>query len=178
LLELGTGLEGHPDNVAAALLGGLAVSVIDGATVLAHSYEIPQITIVVAVPEVDLPTESARAILPSAVPRADAAFNLGRTAFVVEALRSGDLDLLRRTMDDRLHQAFRLARIPGGEAARQAGLEFGAAALSGAGPSIIAFVPGEAAQPALSRMIAAFREAGVASRGFITRPSPRGIHTI
>lgn len=178
LLELANGLEGHPDNVSAALLGGLAVSAVDGGAVIARSYEIPELTTVVIVPDVDWPTQTARSVLPDSVSRADAVYNVGRAVLVFEALRLGDLDLLRRTMDDRLHQPFRLARVPGGEAAWRAGREFGAAALSGAGPSIIAFVQKDTAKRAQSQMISAFQEAGISSRGFVTRPSPRGIHTI
>jgi homoserine kinase len=178
LLMLATELEGHPDNAAAALYGGLVVSVMDGDQIITHRFGAPQITAVIVVPEVDWPTGTARAVLPTSVSRADAVYNIGRAVLVVEALRSGDLELLQRAMDDRLHQAQRLRHIPGGEAARQAGRGFGAAALSGAGPSVIAFVAEEAAGAARDGMISAFEQAGVRARGFITWPSPDGVQRL
>jgi len=175
LLKLATELEGHPDNLAAALLGGLVVSVMDGDQIITRRLDIPLITAVIAVPEVKWPTQAARAVLPASISRADAIHNIGRAVLVVEALRSGDLELLQRAMDDRVHQPYRLRQIPGAESACRAGREFGAAALSGAGPSIIAFVPERAAGNAQAAMIRAFREAGLRARGFITQPSQMGV---
>jgi len=120
--------------------------------------------------------EAARqpALLAS-VSRADAIFNAGRTVLVTEALRSGDLDLLGQVMDDRLHQPYRLPLIRGAaeamSAARAAGAK--AVAISGAGPSLIAFCAG----PSLAvgqAMAAAFAQVGVASRIFDLNVSPRG----
>jgi homoserine kinase len=178
VLRLATELEGHPDNAAAALFGGLVVSVTDGDQILTRRFDIPPITAVIVTPAADWPTRTARAVLPASVSRADAVHNIGRAVLVVEGLRSGDLELLQRAMDDRLHQPYRLPQIPGAELARRAGREYGAAALSGAGPSIIAFVPREAAQRAQASMVSAFAEAGVHARGFITGPSQAGIHKI
>ncbi|MBN2355024.1 hypothetical protein JXO59_02865, partial [candidate division KSB1 bacterium] len=81
------------------------------------------------------------ALLPDVVPRLDAVFNIGRSLLVVEALRTGNDDLLRQAMDDHLHQPYRLPKIPGAAAAAQAGMEHGALAvcLSGAGPGLLAF---------------------------------------
>ena len=174
MLKLATELEGHPDNVAPALLGGLVVSVMNEGEILSRRYETPSLAAVIVKPDVDWPTRVARAVLPPSVPRADAIFNIGRTALVVDALRSGDLDLLRKAMDDRLHQPYRLERIPGGKAAFEAARRFGAAALSGAGPSILCFVePGQGRQ-ALTAIQTAFEAAGVLARGLVTRPSTQG----
>ena len=104
----------------------------------------------------------------------DAAFNLGRTALVVEALRGGDLALLEQVMADKLHEPFRLALIPGAEAARNAARKAGAAvALSGAGPSLIAFSRGDA-QDVLRIMLGSFQSAGVRARGFLLNASGEG----
>ncbi len=178
VLGLATELEGHPDNAAAALFGGLVVSVTDGDQIITRRFDIPPLTAVVITPDADWPTRTARAVLPASISRADAVYNIGRAVLVVEALCSGDLELLQLAMDDRLHQPYRLPQIPGAESARRAGREYGAAALSGAGPSIIAFVPHEAAQSAQASMISAFTEVGVRARGLITGPSQTGIHKI
>ena len=175
LLDLGTRLEGHPDNLAPALLGGLVVSIQGEKGILTQQYPLPEWTAVVIQPAVDLPTRMARAVLPASVPRADVVFNLGRVPLVVEALRRGDLELLRKVMDDRLHQSYRLAHIPTGEAAIKIARSFGAAALSGAGPSLITFVEPGQAQKAQSAISAVFGAAGLQPRGFILRTSNLGI---
>ncbi|TLN25330.1 hypothetical protein FDZ74_02455 [bacterium] len=128
---------------------------------------VPALALAVATPRFDLPTHAARAALPAQVPLADAVFNLGRSTLVVEALRDGDLDLLAQVMDDRLHQPYRLALIPGAAAARQAALDGGAAAcvLSGAGPSLLAIARGDARAVA-GAMAAAFQAAGLPARAF------------
>lgn len=178
LLKLATEMEGHPDNVAPALLGGLVVSIVSGDEIIARRYEIPEWTIVVVKPNMEWPTKIARAVLPKSVSRADSIYNIGRTALVVDALRNGDLDLLQKVMDDRIHQPYRLKHISGGMSAYKTAKQFGAAALSGAGPSIIAFVPPEDAERAKAEIQFVFEEHGVETKGMITRPSSKGVHNI
>ena len=178
LLKLATEMEGHPDNVAPAFLGGLVVSVMSGEEIITRHYEIPQMTIVIVKPNVDLPTRVARAVLPKSFSRIDAIYNIGRTALVVDALRNGDLELLQKVMDDRIHQPYRLKHISGGMSAYKTAKRFGAAALSGAGPSIIAFVPPQDADQAKRGIISIFEERGINARGLITQPSQSGIHRV
>jgi len=142
ILELAADMEGHPDNVAAALLGGLTIVVQQGDRLLTKKILVPEVRVALAVPDLPFSTRSARADLPTHVSMKDAVFNLQRTPLVVEALRTGDYDLLSQVMDDRLHQAARLKLIPGGRTAWLAALEAGAAAVavSGSGPSLVAFV--------------------------------------
>ena len=142
LLELAAEIDGHPDNVAATLLGGLTIVVRKGRRLLTKKILIPEAHVAVAVPTLAFSTYAARAGLPTQVPMKDAVFNLGRTPLVVEALRTGDFELLSQVMEDRLHQATRLRLIPGGRAAWVAAQQAGAAAvaISGSGPSLIAFV--------------------------------------
>lgn len=111
-------------------------------------------------PAVDWPTRVARAVLPKSVSRTDAVYNIGRAALVVDALRCGDLELLQKVMDDRIHQPYRLKHIVGGMSAYKVAQRFGAAALSGAGPSIIAFVPPEKAEQTKTEVMWAFEEQG------------------
>lgn len=178
LLKLANDMEGHPDNVAPALFGGLVVSVMAVEEIISRRYEIPEFTLVIVKPDADWPTRVARAVLPKSVSRADAIYNIGRTSLVVDALRSGDLDLLQKVMDDRIHQPYRLRHISGGMSAYKTAKRFGAAALSGAGPSIIAFVPPEKAQQTKAEVLWAFEERGIIARGIITKPSMVGVYRV
>ena len=142
ILELAADVEGHADNVVAALLGGLTIVVEKDDRLLTKKILVPEVHVALAVPDLAVSTRSARAGLPTQVTMKDAVFNLQRTPLVVEALRTGDYDLLSQVMDDRLHQAARLKQITGGKAAWHAAQAAGAAAVavSGSGPSLIAFV--------------------------------------
>jgi homoserine kinase len=166
LLTLACRAEGHPDNVAAALLGGLTVSCVAGETVVALSLPVPaNLLWVVLVPETESSTSEARAVLPDTVKRADAVFNLQRMGLLLAALASGRVDVLGAAMEDRLHQPQRQALFPWMDAVRQAALEAGAlgCVLSGAGPSLLAAVRG-VAQPVAGAMERALASAGVAGR--------------
>jgi homoserine kinase len=164
ILELAADMEGHPDNVAAALFGGLTIVVQKDDRLLTKKILVPEVHVALAVPDLPVSTDAARAELPTHVSMADAVFNLQRTPLVVEALRTGDYDLLSQVMDDRLHQASRLKRIPGGRAAWFAALGAGAAAVavSGSGPSLIAFVSLATDASRIARVMAeAFAAEGV-----------------
>lgn len=143
LFQLATRLEGHPDNVGASLFGGIVVAAWDGET--AHYARIEpnaRLETLVAIPAFELATEKARHALPSQLAMADAVFNVGRSSLLVAALASGELGLIRHAMKDRLHQPYRAPLIPGMTEILERATEFGAlgSALSGAGPTLIAFV--------------------------------------
>ena len=178
LLELATQMEGHPDNVAPALFGGLVVSVMKQNEIITRRYETPELTAVIVKPDVEWLTKTARAVLPKSVSRTDAIHNIGRTALVVDALRTGNLNLLQQVMEDRIHQSYRLRHISGGLSAYKRAKQFGAAALSGAGPSIIVFVPQSKAEQAKAEICAVFNERGIKTCGFITQPSMQGVHLV
>jgi homoserine kinase len=164
ILELAAAMEGHPDNVAAALLGGLTIVVQKQDRLLTKKILVPEVHVALAVPDLPFSTDAARAGLPTEVTMADAVFNLQRTPLVVEALRTADLELLSQVMDDRLHQAARLKLIPGGRTAWLAALNAGAAAvaISGSGPSLIAFAGLATDATRLARVMAeAFAAEGV-----------------
>ncbi len=140
MIRLAAGLEGHADNASAAMLGGMVVTVHTETGWLAQRFDVPTIKTLVVLPAVNLPTRKSRQALPRTIPHEDAVFNIGRAVVVVEAFRSGDLDLLAKVMGDLLHEPYRLKLIPGAELALQEIRKAGyAAALSGAGPSLIAF---------------------------------------
>lgn len=162
LLALATELEGHADNVAAALYGGLVLVAGDDAVQLPCA----PLDAVVVLPAVTLSTRAARAALPPAVPFADAVFNVRQMGLLLHALAQGDHALLARATADRLHQPYRVLLIPGLNSALAAAQAEGAAAcLSGAGPSLIAFAADERDREHLAQAIStAFASAGVASR--------------
>ncbi|MGZ4199271.1 MAG: homoserine kinase [Thermoleophilia bacterium] len=177
ILALATEVEGHADNVAAALYGGLAVVVNGEEGLLTERIEVRPVEVALAVSQIEYSTRASRAELPTHVALADAVYNMGRAALVVEALRRGDLELLGKAMDDRLHQARRLERMPGGPEAMAAAREAGAAAVavSGSGPSLIAFpAPGAAVDDVAAAMVAALARAGVRSRPFSLATSDCG----
>ncbi len=178
-LELAAQMEGHADNAAAALLGGLVIVSPADTGWLVRRIEVPELQVAYVLPSIDLPTRTARAALPPQVPLKDAAFNLGRSALVIEALRSGDLNLLSQAMEDRLHQPFRFPLVAGAEDARLAARRAGAAAvaLSGAGPSLIAFTAGSPA-PVAAAMKAAFETAGVGSRSYVLKTTLCGARVL
>jgi homoserine kinase len=133
--------EGHPDNVAPALYGGLVAS-ISGASVLCSRSIFPQSWSVVAVtPDVELATKKARSILPDEIPRKDAVYNVQRTAYLVSQIVQGRGEGLREAMCDRLHQPYRAPLLPG--LAEILDMEscdgLLGVALSGAGSSVVAF---------------------------------------
>ena len=141
-LSLAAELEGHADNVAAALYGGFVITVTDSdRRVLAHCQRWPaEIRVLVVTPHVKLETQHARAVLPPSVSRADAVHNLQRAALFCAALGRKRHDLFWKAMQDRLHQPYRGPLIPGLAEAlatpRLPGML--GIALSGAGPSVVA----------------------------------------
>ena len=174
IFALGTQIEGHPDNLVPAYLGGLTLVSQAGREVIARKIEIPPMQAAVVVPKISLLTEETRRALPLQVALTEAVQNIGNAALVVEALRTGDVDLLAQVCGDNLHQPYRLPLIPGAQAALEAAQNLGAAAvLSGGGPGVIAFVddrPGEAA----AVMAAEFEKAGLESRTFLTDTTNQG----
>jgi homoserine kinase len=156
MLVIATGIEGHPDNAAAALLGGFTVAARDASGVEALRFDAPRdLRAVLFVPEVRLSTDKMRAALPAKIPLADAVANLGAVAVGVAGLATGRYELLSRLTVDRVHEPYRAKVFPGlprlVEAARAAGAL--GACLSGAGSTIIAFVDSMAG---ITRVEAAF----------------------
>jgi homoserine kinase len=160
VLRLATGIEGHPDNIAPALLGGLVASVALDDRVEAVRLDPPPDVLVVAwIPERKLPTSEMRRVLPDSVPRADAIANLARVAVGVAGLATGRADVLRLLTEDRLHEPYRAAvypELPQLVAAARAAGALGAC-LAGAGSTVVAFVDGTD-ESAADRVGAAFRK--------------------
>jgi homoserine kinase len=138
ILERVAALEGHADNAAAALLGGLAICAEGVPPVMLRMPE--ELRCIVLVPELELATVAARQVLPESFSRRDAVFNAARCALLIRALEERDYAGLRTAMEDRWHQAQRSTLLPYLPDVVGAALDAGAAgaALSGAGPSVLA----------------------------------------
>ena len=182
ILELASAAEGHPDNVAAALLGGfVVVASIDGRPRAVRLDPPPALLTVVYVPDRPLSTKSMRSALPSRVPFADATHNLAASALTVAAMATGRLDLLRAGTIDRLHEPARARAYPELPTLIAAARAAGAlgACLSGAGSSIIAFTDdpdlAEHISVALCDEAAALHLAG---RCIVVRPRGHGAFII
>lgn len=168
-------LEGHGDNVAPALLGGLQVVFTEGEDYRCRPIPIAPFRVTAVVPRYDYLTVEARAALPKTISHKDAVFNIGHAILVSEAFRNHDTALLAAAMQDRMHEPYRLGSIPGAEAARACALESGATAvaLSGAGPGLLAFAEGD--YDAIGRaMVGAFGQAGLQARHWVLSASNGG----
>lgn len=139
LLNITNAMEGHPDNLAPAFFGGLTASMVDGGLPVTVSFPLhPGWQFLALVPDFDLPTVKARAVLPPQVSRADAIYNISHGAMVLKAMELGNEKLLRTAMKDKLHQDYRKGLIPDYEAIEALIRTMGAAfCLSGAGPTLL-----------------------------------------
>lgn len=140
LLAIATSVEGHPDNIAPALFGGFTVSAMDGiAAVTTHFPISEKLFFTLLIPDFELSTELARSVLPEAVSRQDAIFNISRSALLIKALERGDRQLMRIALEDKLHQPYRTKLIQGFETAEAAAkkLEAMGICISGAGSTLL-----------------------------------------
>jgi homoserine kinase len=176
MLTLGANLEGHGDNMAPALFGGLRIVVRDGDVFRQIAAPIaPGLQVVLFVPNFDMPTNESRKLLPETLSKADAVHNIGRAAMLVAALARGDWDLLDVATQDRLHQPARtqifkaMPDIFG--AAKDAGAR--CAYLSGGGSTIAAWAT-ERADEIAEAMVRAAAADGFSGRTIITAPSDEG----
>jgi homoserine kinase len=181
-LEVAVGLEGHPDNVVPSLRGGAQVAILDAS---GHVVSCPisigaPLQAAVFIPEAELETKAARAVLPRTVSLGDAVHNLGRAALLVAALQSGRIELLAEAMDDRLHQPARSKLLPWLPSLIAAAREAGAAgaALSGAGTTVLALCAPGRAHDAASAMREAARAHGLAGRAEVMQVGVPGAKVV
>ncbi|WP_210404118.1 homoserine kinase [Chroococcidiopsis sp. TS-821] len=171
VMELAISLEGHPDNVVPALLGGcrLAASVEGNQPQRHKGWEIcdvpwhESIVPVVAIPDFELSTAEARRVLPNEVSRADAIFNTAHLGLLLRGLETGNEAWIQGALQDRLHQPYRQALIRGYEAVQQAAIAAGAYGLviSGAGPTLLALTNQRQAEAVIRAIAQAWQQAGV-----------------
>ena len=166
VMQLAIELEGHPDNVVPAFLGGCRLA---ASNTPSGSWEIcdipwhPDIVPVVAIPDFELSTAEARKVLPADYSRADAIFNAAHLGLLVRALATGDRDWLRCALQDKIHQPYRRSLIQGYEAVQEAAVAAGACGMviSGAGPTLLALTDVTNAGAVEKGMAAAWMEFGV-----------------
>ncbi len=180
LLDMAVDIEGHPDNVSAALLGGLRLIVSDDGALLAPPVSLPpDLRSVIFVPRAKIATEDARAVLPGSISVEDAVYNMGRVGLLVNALASGRLEDLAAATRDRLHQPYRQPLFPAMKVIFRAALDAGGLGvfLSGSGSTILALTRGKEMTVAYE-MAEAARQANVEGEVKVTSPTPRGAHVV
>lgn len=178
LLHLATSIEGHPDNAAAAMLGGFVVSAATPRSVEAVRFDVPRdLRAVLFVPDLRLSTGEMRDVLPDVVPRADAVANLAAVAIGVAGIASRRYDLLRELTVDRLHEPYRAAAFPQLPRLIEAALEAEAigACLSGAGSTVIAFADSMATISRIeAALLAAAADTDLSGRVLVVAPRNAG----
>ena len=173
LVELVSGIEGHPDNAAAAVLGGFCVArsrPSDGAYLAAQRFRVPRsVAFVVVSPPGELMTKESRGALPPTLPFFDAVKSINSAAYLVAAFASGDYARLGEVSGDFIHEPYRLPRIPGGGAAIAAGIGAGAWTgwLSGSGSSVLCVCARPRSAAVLREMTRAFSVASSKCEGRI-----------
>lgn len=182
LLHAATAVEGHPDNVVPAMVGGLVTCVYDADQVTYINIPLPDpCYVVLAVPDFSLKTALARQVLPSHITLADASYNVSRVSLLVAALCTGQSEMLAQAMQDKMHQPYRAHLIPGLNEVCQAAVNAGAlgAALAGAGPTVMALTTDVADANSIGEaMTAAFAAAAVSARYLIATPCSKGASVV
>ena len=146
VLLIANGIEGHPDNVAPAIYGGLTAAVVRGEEPIVMNYPVSKdLRFTALVPDFETSTAMARSILPETIKRTDGVYTAGCLALLLKALETGDGKALAAALDDRLHQPYRKTLIPGFDGIREAAVRNGAAGLviSGSGSTLLAVGGGE-----------------------------------
>ena len=178
LLEMAATIEGHPDNVAAAVLGGLQLVVSNQDRLYTAAINVPtDLSVVLFVPELRIATSDARAVLPEKVSVADAVHNMSRTALLVAGMATNKPEYFGIATEDRLHQPYRQPLFSAMKLLFRAALDAGAlgAFLSGSGSTVLALAKGREMTVAYE-MAEAAKQTGVAGRVHITRPTEQGTH--
>jgi homoserine kinase len=170
-------LEGHPDNALAAVYGGTIVATSAKSSDCVRIDAPRNLCALVIVPEFDLATHEARALLPDCYDRSDMVYQAQRASLLGAALASGSWKALRTAMNDRLHQPYRARRIPGlAEALAVKARELVGIALSGAGPSVLAILKQGTAWRSLARRLEdCFTQAGIAAQTHRLAFASRGV---
>jgi homoserine kinase len=165
----------RPDQVTAAILGGLTSSILDDGLLIYRRLSVAALQLVIVAPDVDEYAESARGMIPERVLLRDALYNLGRVPLVLDALREADLELLAQVADDRLYAEYARLLVPGFERARDEARRAGAnAVLITRSGALVAFAERNHARIA-QVMQAALRDAGAASRAYTLPVDRQGI---
>lgn len=177
ILSLAVEMEGHPDNIVPAMMGGLTTAMVYEKQVYYQKADLPgEMAVIVIVPDFELPTEKSRSVLPQQVDLQATVNNLQRACYLLACLHNGDFRHMSKAMDDQIYQPLRKQFIPGFDQVLEAAAQKGAvgSALSGAGPSIIAFCANQDQTEVAKAMQEAFATAGVVSRVLHLQVNHRG----
>ena len=181
IAEVGTALEGHPDNVCPAVFGGATLALTHAGKVILSPLDVhPSLAFVFAVPEFALETKRARAALPNVVPHVTAVQAAAKGAALVRGLATADESMLAAALDDVLHIPHRRRLVRGYDAVTAAAVSAGAigATLSGAGSSIVAVTRLEKAEAVGVAMAQAWQLTGVAATAFTSAQKVKGYHIV
>jgi homoserine kinase len=183
IAQLGMKIEGHPDNIAPAVYGGLCVCYKNENGTNEESgvlgLPVPKMKVVMCVPSFELRTKRSRQALPKHVDLQDAVFNSSRVALLTAAFCTGNYKLLKHGMEDKFHQPYRGKMIPAMDAVIKAAADNGAygAFLSGSGPSIAAFCNGKDCEKIQKAMIKVWKKESVAVKAYILDFDTKGVRT-
>jgi homoserine kinase len=188
ITELAIKIEGHPDNVAPAVFGGLCICVKNEEKNSLQQYShgeilhlpIPKLKVVLCVPSFELRTKRSRQILPKNVNLNDAVFNSSRVAVLTAAFCCGDYSLLKKGMQDKIHQPYRCKMIPAMDEVMRSALDAGAygSYLSGSGPAIAAFCENKKSEDVRKAMIKVWKKESVSVKSFILDFDKKGASKI
>lgn len=178
VMQMAISMEGHPDNVVPALMGGCRLA----ATGLGADWEICEVgwheslATIVAIPDFELSTAEARRVLPESYSRADAIFNTAHLGLLLQGLATGQPNWLKAALQDRIHQPYRQSLIPGYQTVQTAALTAGAygMVISGAGPTLLAIADRTEAAKVRSAMQQAWTEIDIAAQVYSLSLDPRG----
>ena len=178
LVDLATEIEGHPDNVSPALLGGIVVSNYKNKRVIYEKIDIPKLKIVVCIPDYELSTVKSREVLPEQVEFDDAVFNVSHMGMLLTGLLKQDYEIIEEGLKDRLHQPYREKLLPGFARIRRK-LESKAlgVVLSGSGPTVIALTL-EDEDEIGEKMVNFFAEEDIEAKYLVTTPTNQGAKVI
>lgn len=180
ILNLAFSIEGHPDNITASVMGGIVIAIPTEGEIKYQKIPPPKnLRAIVTIPDFQLSTRTSREVLPQQLPMSDVIFNLGRTALLISALYTGDLNQFSIAMEDRIHQPHRTPLVPGMKkvfaAAKLAGAK--GITLSGSGPTIIAYSD-ENVDLIARVMRDTFRQNGVSAKAMVVGISPVGVRAL
>ncbi|MGM0502613.1 MAG: homoserine kinase [Bacillota bacterium] len=174
LVNLATKIEGHPDNVAPALVGGVVVSNYNHNHVAYEKIEAPKLKVVVCIPDYELSTTKSREVLPDKVKFSDAVFNVSHMGMLLTGLLKQDYDVVKEALKDKLHQPYRQKLLPGFETIQS---ELGSKAigvvLSGSGPTVIALTLKDEEEIG-QKMVELFAAENIKARYLVTEPTNEG----
>lgn len=178
IAAIATEIEGHPDNVVPALMGGcrLAASGIDQDWEICELPWNDAIIPILAIPDFTLSTETARLVLPDSYSRADAIFSTSHLGLLVRALDTGRADWLKAALQDRIHEPYRTKLIPGRDVVQRAAIAAGAhgMVISGAGPTLLALGPADKAGAIAAAMVAGWQSCEIQAQSHVLAISHAG----